>query len=233
MDQSCIFCPRNPNRLKESILMYTWSIILGGVKVLGDSSRVTSYRAKDIYVKGCVQAIRSCLQPTYYTWPDAEERRQLGSDFKKNFHLPNAILLVNGTTFRLMQKPITNLFFSDAKRRIWHYVSGWPGSAHDSRMWTNSKLFRDPAAYFSTNEYVIGDSAFANGPHMVTTYRPQTGGVVDGTNKRFNNMLSLPRVISEHVNGILKGRWNWLNNIPCILNVDPNSMKKILELIYI
>jgi len=236
--------------VKNQLLTFLHYLSLGGSAANGARTRNhfhIAYGAKDLYVKRCVKAIRSCLRQTYYTWPDAEERRQLGRDFKKNFHLPNAILLVDGTTFRLMQKPmrvdapdysgrkdgytITNLFFSDAKRRIRHYVSGWPGSAHDSRMWTNCKLFRDAATYFSPNEYVIGDSAFANGPHMVTTYRAQTGGVVDGANKRFNDMLSSPRVISEHVNGILKGRWNWLNNIPCILNEDPKSMKKILELI--
>jgi hypothetical protein len=206
-----------------------------------------AYGAKDIYVKRCVTAIRSYLRPIYYTWPDAQERRDLARDFKKDYHLPNAILLVDGTTFRLMQRPmrqdaadysgrkegytLTNLFFSDAKRRIRYFVAGWAGSAHDSRMWTNCKLYQQSATYFSPNEYVIGDSAFANGPHMVTTYRARTGGVIDGANKRFNDLLSSPRVISEHVNGILKGRWSWLNNIPCLLTEDPRSMRKILELI--
>jgi hypothetical protein len=207
-----------------------------------------SYGAKDIYVRRCITAIRSCMRATYYSWPDVDERRQLAQDFKKEFHLPNAILLVDGTTFQLMQRPkrqdaadysgrkdgytITNLFFSDAKRQIRYYVSGWAGSAHDSCMWTNCKLYQDcPSKYFSPNEYVIGDSAFANGPHMVTTYRARTGGIVEGGNKSFNDMLSSPRVISEHVNGILKGRWCWLNCIPNILNEDPNSMKRILEII--
>jgi len=38
-------------------------------------------------------------------------------------------------------------------------------------------------------------------------------------------------VISEHVNGILKGQWTWLTSIPNKLDGDPKSMKEIMKLI--
>lgn len=206
-----------------------------------------SYGAKDLYVNRCVEAIRSCMRARYYTWPDADERKELAKQFKKNYKLPNAILVVDGTTFPLMQRPnredaadysgrkegytITNLFFSDMRRRIRYYVIGWAGCSHDNRLWTNCKVYREPMSHFSPGQYLIGDSAFANGPHMITTYRAPTGGVVEGGNKRFNDLLSSPRVVSEHVNGILKGRWCWLNCIPCDLTEDPKSMERILKLI--
>lgn len=66
---------------------------------------------------------------------------------------------------------------------------------------------------------------------MVTTYRASTGAALQGEKKRFNDLLSSPRVISEHVNGILKGRWCWLNCIPCVLDESPESMKRILEIV--
>ena len=69
---------------------------------------------------------------------------------------------------------ITNLFFSDCNRKIRYYISGWAGCAHDNRIWTNSKLYNNPADYFSRNQFLIGDSAFDNGPHMVTTYKAPT-----------------------------------------------------------
>ena len=161
--------------------------------------------------------------------------------------LPNAILLVDGTTFRLLSKPqredapdysgrkegytITNLFFSDLNRKIRYYISGWAGSAHDNRIWTNSKLYREPYNFFSPNEYLIGDSAFDNGQHMVTTYRAPTGGTLQGSKSRFNDLISSPRVVSEHVNGIMKGRWTWLNSIPNILDESTESMKRILKFV--
>ena len=206
-----------------------------------------SYGCKDVYVQRCAQAIRSRMRSTYYSWPDAQEREALASRFKKEYNLPNAVLVVDGTTFRLMTKPrrddaadysgrkegytLTNLFFSDIDRLIRYYVSGWAGCAHDNRIWKNCKLFRESSTYFSPQEYIIGDSAFDNGPHVVTTYRTPTGGTIEGSKKYFNDMLSSPRVISEHVNGILKGRWGWLNCIPCRLTEDVRSMKRILQLI--
>jgi DDE superfamily endonuclease len=206
-----------------------------------------SYGSKDRYIDRCVKAIRSCMRSTYYKWPDAEERTKLARDFKNEFQLPNAILVVDGTTFRLMSRPeredaadysgrkegytITNLIFSDAQRRIRYYVAGWAGCVHDNRMWNTCKVFRQSSSYFSPSQYAIGDSAFDNGPHMVTTYKAPTGGLLRGSKKGFNDILSSPRVISEHVNGILKGRWSWLNCIPCVLNEDPKSMERILKFI--
>ena len=183
----------------------------------------------------------------YYRWPNAIERKELAAEFHSKFKLPNCILVADGTTFRLRSRPkredaadysgrkdgytITNLFFSDIKRRIRYYVTGWAGSTHDNRMWTNCKLYKWPSRFFSHNEYIISDSAFDDGPHMVTTYRSPTGGTLHGSKRRFNKLLSSPRVISEHVNGILKGRFPWLTFIPNELTDDPISMRRILEII--
>jgi DDE superfamily endonuclease len=187
------------------------------------------------------------MRRDYFYWPDAEERKQLAAETQQRFHLPNAVMIVDGTTFRLSSRPnradaadysgrkggytITNLFFCDIKRKIRYYVTGWAGCAHDNRMWVNSSIHLRPMDFLAPNEYIIGDSAFANGPHMVTTYKAPTGGLLVGSKKRFNDVLSSPRVISEHVNGILKGRWCWLKGIPNILNEDVESMKRIMRLI--
>jgi DDE superfamily endonuclease len=206
-----------------------------------------SYGSKDKYIQRCVKAIRGCLRDQYYTWPDANERATLGKEFLSRYGLPNAIGLVDGTTFRLLFKPkrqdaadysgrkegytITNLFFTDIHRKVRYYVSGWAGCAHDNRMWKNCQLFLNPSQFFSPGEYLLGDSAFDNGSHMITTYRVPTGGALTGSKKKFNDLISSPRVISEHVNGILKGRWSWLNCIPNVLDENTKSMKKILLLI--
>lgn len=66
---------------------------------------------------------------------------------------------------------------------------------------------------------------------MVTTYKAPVGGVISDGNKRFNDIISSPRVISEHVNGILKGRWLWLKSIPNLLTENRLSMTKIMTYI--
>lgn len=206
-----------------------------------------AYGCKDLYVQRCVAAIRACLRQKYYTWPDEEERKQLAEQFHREYHLPNALLVVDGTTFRFATKPLrkdaadyngrkdgytlTNLFFSDCKRRIRYYIAGWAGCAHDNRLWTTCKIYRNASDYFAPQHYLIGDSAFENGPHMVTTYRNPTGGTLRGTKQRFNELLSSPRVLSEHVNGILKGRWPWLSSIPCLLTERKASMRWILKVL--
>jgi DDE superfamily endonuclease len=206
-----------------------------------------AYGSKDVYVYRCVRALRACLRSDHYTWPDANERSTLAKESLARYGIPNAIGVVDGTTFRLMLKPsredaadysgrkegytITNIFVSDIHRKIRHYVSGWAGCAHDNRIWKNCYLYLNPAQYFSPQEYLLGDSAFDNGNHMVTTYRAPTGGLLRGTKKRFNELIAKPRVISEHVNGILKGRWNWLNSIPNVLNEETASMERILLLV--
>jgi hypothetical protein len=49
------------------------------------------------------------MRSTYYSWPDAQEREALASKFKKEYNLPNAVLVVDGTTFRLMKQVLSKL----------------------------------------------------------------------------------------------------------------------------
>jgi DDE superfamily endonuclease len=64
---------------------------------------------------------------------------------------------------------ITTMIICDHNRRIRHYLSGFPGSAHDnSRVYKATKLATNPKKFFSEREYCIGDSAFENSPHMVS-----------------------------------------------------------------
>lgn len=132
-----------------------------------------AYGAKDNYVDRCVRAIRRNLRARYLTWPDVEERQKLAQHFHQTYNIPNAIMVVDGTTFQLLSRPrrtdfsdysgrkdgytITNLFFSDYRRRIRYYVTGWPGCAHDNRMWKNCAIYKNPEQYFSPTEYLLGE----------------------------------------------------------------------------
>lgn len=50
--------------------------------------------------------------------------------------------------------------------------------------------------------------------------------------QRFNSILTKGRAISEHTNGILKGRFAWLRSICQIITNDPKSMKNILLMVH-
>lgn len=87
--------------------------------------------------------------------------------------------------------------------------------------------------YFAVYEYIIGDTAFDPSENMVSAYKANPGQVqpedVDECN--FNTIISKPRVSSEHVNGIWKGRFPWLRNIPNRIR-GRKSLKKVLKYIH-
>jgi hypothetical protein len=121
----------------------------------------------------------------------------------------------------------------DDQRIIRYYVSGWPASAHDNRVFRNSDLFQRPAAYFDNNQYVLGDSAYQNMWFMVSAYKKPVRSQLSAENERFNKALSKARVVSEHCIGILKARFPILRSIRMKLMEDTkeSNMRKILKMI--
>ncbi|KAH9095479.1 hypothetical protein Ae201684P_014545 [Aphanomyces euteiches] len=100
----------------------------------------------------------------------------------------------------------------DPSRQIRHVTVGWPGSVHDSTVWSSSDPYLHPRFYFDPKQYLIGDSGFAISMRMPTPYRLPSS--LDPENKIMNNQLSGLRVACEHTNGILKGRWCSLTEPP-------------------
>jgi hypothetical protein len=138
------------------------------------------------YRKRVTKAIRS-LRDEYYTWPDEEERRQIATAHESIQPFPCCVGVADGTLLPLAFSPWTSdapdysgrkfqyslsvLIINDHKRRVRHFLAGFPGSAHDNKIWSNTLLCRNPTNFFSQNEYLLGDSAFCNGPVMVTSYK--------------------------------------------------------------
>ena len=100
-------------------------------------------------------------------------------------------------------------FIGYNKRFMWAAV-GAPGSIHNSTLKKLSNLF--PNQCFNLSPYreiplTIGDSAFPSRPWLLKPYQEGTGVLVE---KHFNTRLSSARVVTEHVYGMLKGRWRLL-----------------------
>jgi hypothetical protein len=122
---------------------------------------------------------------------------------------------------------------SDHKRRIRWYNTGYPGSAHDNRMWRRSPLKTQKEKYFTVFEYIITDTAFDPGENVLPAYKAMPGQTFpeDEDEKLFNTVISPPRVSSEHVNGIWKGRFPWLRLIPNLIK-GRRSLKEVLKYIH-
>jgi hypothetical protein len=126
---------------------------------------------------------------------------------------------------------ISTLVLNDDRRRIRYFLAGWPGSAHDNRIFKNSSIYKNFEKFFSEIEYMIGDSAFEPTKFMVSAFKKI--GVTAGK-EIFNDTISRPRVISEHTIGIWKGRFPpWLRSIRMRVTKDKQSMVNILSVIMV
>ena len=99
---------------------------------------------------------------------------------------------------------------------------GWPGSVADSRIFQNSYLgsnYIQVLAELDTTTlitgddteedipaFILGDSAYSNSRHLVTTYKASETNA-DPFIRRLNGRLSKARYLVEHTFGLLKGRF--------------------------
>jgi DDE superfamily endonuclease len=205
------------------------------------------YGSNPLICNRVVQAIIS-LEKEYLTWPDADERKVIAKAFQLINGFPRCVSIVDGTLLPLAFAPQTPdagdysgrkhafslsvLIFNDHKRRIRHYHSGFPGSAHDNRIWTNTLLHQKQGDYFSPNEYILGDSAFASSAIMVPCYKIPSGHEIKKQHESFNTKAAAIRTTSEHTIGILKSRFPGLRDIRMPITEKKESLRKILMFIH-
>ena len=157
------------------------------------------------------------------------------------------VAIADGTLFPLASEPQTEdapdysgckywyslsvMIICDDTRKIWYYLGGWPGSAHDNQIFWHTKIAKNAKRYFSPHQYLIGDSAIENNWFVVSAFKKPTGMEILQQHQLFNDHMAKLRIISEHTIGILKGRLPWLRSI-CILITDKiESLEKILHYI--
>jgi DDE superfamily endonuclease len=200
----------------------------------------------DLFKMRAMHAIRNLRSQVVY-WPDETEREIIAKRIQKKYLFPNCVGFIDGTLFPLYSKPqstdapdyfgrkhcysLSVLIVNDDNKIIRYYLSGWPGSAHDNRIFNNSQLVLKPHDYFSKQQYLLGDSAYENHWFMVSSYKCHKGMTLSRPEETFNTALARPRITAEHTIGMLKGRFPWLRNIRMIIKDDPESLKKILKFI--
>lgn len=113
----------------------------------------------------------------------------------------------------------------DGDRKFMDVCIGWPGSAHDSRVFRNSPLgqaledqrFRE--VHLPAGSFLIGDCAFKLETWLITPFRENQlqanagDGHTEAEKRVFNKKLSGARVVIEHTFGLLKGRFRRLTNL--------------------
>jgi hypothetical protein len=198
-------------------------ISVGAISRLGGVSAGTVVN----YTHRVITAIYDILKDLI-NWPNADERLVISARFYTKYGLRGAVGAVDGTHVVLSQKPhidgevfwtrkhcysINVQIVCDDLKCIRAFVVGWPGSVSDSTAFGDSNIYKHPEEYFSNTclEYLLADAGFASESWMCTPYRQPSASIPH--NKLFNKLFSSGRVVIEHVNGILKGRFGSLRGI--------------------
>lgn len=248
-DHPVFVSPRGGNRIQapSEFQLLVFLKYLGG-RGSGASNKSASSHFRigagtaELYRQRSLVAINAIEQKAYW-WPDESERIQIANEIERTSHFPNCVGLMDGTLLPLEFCPkfygetyftrkgnyaINMLIVCDAKGRITYYVVGWPGSVHDNRVWRNSDMRQNSGKYFNRKEYLLTDSAFTPGEHIVPAFKSPPNAGLSSNQSQFNSLLAKPRVKSEHCIGLLKGRFPWLKNIRIRVKQE-KSMKKICE----
>jgi hypothetical protein len=204
------------------------------------------YGTAEKYRNRVTKAITS-LRGEFLYWPDANERNRISREIFEKYNFPHCVLLLDGTLFELAFEPqtedapdysgrkygysLSTLIFCDHKKMIRYYLSGYPGSAHDNRIYKGTAVKQHPNQFFSPMQYVVGDSAFENDQHMVSAFKKLPNRQLCRDEELFNTQLAKLRIISEHCIGMLKGRFPWLRSIRLTITEEKKSLRKILQLI--
>jgi hypothetical protein len=166
------------------------------------------------------------LKDRWIHWPNADERQQISLRFERDYGLPGAVGIVDGTYCNFDQRPAVDgeVFFNrtcrysynvqlvcDDQKLIRYYVVGWPGSVYDQTVWASGKVFSNPNQFFSPNQFLLADAGYTLTKRQCTPYKQPEASLP--YNMLFNELFSSARVIIEHTNGLLKSRWKSLTNM--------------------
>lgn len=158
-----------------------------------------------------------CLEKDFLYWPSEEERTHMVIETFEE--LPHCIGYGDGTPIPLKEKPVldhTSYYSKDKEYslkmqsicdytlKIRQVTIGYPGCAHDARIYNNCRLATHPNNYFSGEQYIVNDSAYKLTTTVITPFRKNSTELTPHQRTAFNRYLSSYRVRIEHVFGILK-----------------------------
>ena len=173
----------------------------------------------------CIEALLK-REKIEVTWPDDDEREAIKTRILNESGFPDCIGMVDGTLIPLQFKPskdgadywshkskygIAAMIVCDDRRKIRYVFAGFCGSAHDMRVYSNSKLSSSADSFFKAGEYLLGDSGYTTTIRTVSSYKKPLANLQE--NERFNRCLSSMRIRVEHCIGILKGRFPSLQSL--------------------
>ncbi|KAL1493603.1 hypothetical protein ABEB36_009303 [Hypothenemus hampei] len=226
-----------PVHPEKGLLMCLWYISKpDALNIIAEAFRVLPSTVMRV-INSFLYVIK-CLKQKYIFWPKTEEEYQeVANGFNR---YPGTIGAVDGCHInikvpvnqhdsyadRYLLHSINLMAICNAKKIFTYIFVGFPGSAHDSRVFSNSLFVRNieqhgKEIYFPHDYHIIGDSAF---PLSTWLMKPYTNARTE-VQKYHNYVLSAERICIEHTFGLLIGRWRRLQFI------NTYSISKCVEII--
>ncbi|KAI7964478.1 hypothetical protein MJO29_002576 [Puccinia striiformis f. sp. tritici] len=161
----------------------------------------------------------------YVQWPNRERRAEI-SEVLRMEGFEGCMGFVDGTTIPLFQRPgFDGETFFDRKKRyslnaqivcdcdkyITSFLTRWPGSCGDSKVYKRMQLHVNSSEYFDEGQYLLADSAYELTNTVIPSYKSPASN--SSINTEFNYCVAKARVRNEHTIGILKARWSSLREM--------------------
>ncbi|KAJ3531949.1 hypothetical protein NMY22_g7953 [Coprinellus aureogranulatus] len=168
------------------------------------------------------------LHDRHIHWPDARAKEEA----KEYVEAATCVawrdgwVFVDGTLIPLAEKPAYHgESYFDRKSnyslnvqlitlpnlKIVDYVLGHCGSAHDSSVFMDSRLYRNHQELLAPGEWIWADSAYPIEAWCITPYKKPAALIPE--NRTFNFWVSHIRIRSEHAVGYVKGRFQSLRGL--------------------
>ena len=192
----------------------------------------------------CIDAVSTVfcgLSKQYIKFPSGViETREIMASFYNLGKFPNVLGCVDGTQIAIVS-PSTNEhlyvcrkgFHSinvqvvcGADMKFLNVVSKWPGSTHDSFVWSNSQIsnFMEHRSRIGSGGWLLGDSGYPLRPFLMTpVLNEQTEG-----EKAYNRSHKRTRSIVERSIGQMKTRFRCLDRTGGCLMFTPERAAKTI-----
>lgn len=166
------------------------------------------------------------------SWPSRQEQLSIAEGFKQISDLEGVIGAVDVTFIRLKKKPtdrgesfycrrgfyaVSLQGICDASGQLLDVWCGWPGRAHDSRVFQTSPIFKfiqmNQATAVIPHGFLVADSAYTSSEWLVKKFDS-----VDESQPsllEFNRAIAQARIVIENCWSRLKMRWRWLTSLDC------------------
>jgi Plant transposon protein. len=183
----------------------------------------------------------------WIAWPTGERALKNIQDFNNipGNKLKGIFGCLDGSHIRICKTKVDNSYINrhqypsinlqaicDSKKKFLYVFCGWPGSAHDSRVWQHSPLHNNIEEkrheMLPLSSYIISDSAYELRTFNITPYKESAG--FGRPEKLFNQNLSKIRVLIEQAFGRLKGIFRRVKHLEC-KKVENSSQLVVLACI--